>query len=71
MPITNFRTATLVLFVIVVVNLIGFGIVIPLLPFYGQHYGATPDQVALLLAVYSATQFVAAPIWGWASACGP
>jgi DHA1 family tetracycline resistance protein-like MFS transporter len=67
MPITNFRTATLVLFVIVVVNLIGFGIVIPLLPFYGQHYGATPDQVALLLAVYSATQFVTAPLWGWAS----
>ncbi len=67
MPITNFRTATFVLFVIVVVNLIGFGIVIPLLPFYGQHYGATPDQVALLLAIYSATQFVTSPIWGWAS----
>jgi DHA1 family tetracycline resistance protein-like MFS transporter len=67
MPITNFRTATFVLFVIVVVNLVGFGIVIPLLPFYGQHYGATPDQVALLLAIYSATQFVTAPIWGWAS----
>jgi DHA1 family tetracycline resistance protein-like MFS transporter len=67
MPITNFRTATFVLFVIVVVNLIGFGIVIPLLPFYGQHYGATPDQVALLLAIYSATQFITSPLWGWAS----
>jgi DHA1 family tetracycline resistance protein-like MFS transporter len=67
MPSSNFRTATLVLFIIVVVNLIGFGIVIPLLPFYGQHYGASPDQVTLLLAIYSATQFVASPIWGWAS----
>jgi DHA1 family tetracycline resistance protein-like MFS transporter len=67
MPISNFRTATFILFVIVVVNLIGFGIVIPLLPFYGQHYGASPDQVALLLAIYSATQFVTSPLWGWAS----
>lgn len=63
----NFRTATFVLFVIVVVNLIGFGIVIPLLPFYGQHYGATPNEVALLLAVYSGTQFITSPLWGWAS----
>ena len=67
MPLPNFRTATFVLFVIVTVNLIGFGIVIPLLPFYGQHYGATPDEVALLLAVYSGTQFVTATLWGWAS----
>lgn len=67
MPPINFRTATFVLFVIVTVNLIGFGIVIPLLPFYGLHYGASPDQVTLLLAIYSATQFVTAPIWGWAS----
>ncbi len=67
MPLPNFRTATFVLFVVVVVNLIGFGIVIPLLPFYGQHYGASPDEVALLLAVYSGTQFVTAPLWGWAS----
>ncbi|MCP5368007.1 MAG: MFS transporter [Hyphomicrobiales bacterium] len=54
----------LVLFLIVFVDLVGFGIVIPLLPFYGEHYHATPDQVGLLMAVYSLTQFVAAPFWG-------
>jgi DHA1 family tetracycline resistance protein-like MFS transporter len=67
MPIANARTATVVLFIVVFVNLVGFGIVIPLLPFYSEHYGASPDQVTLLLASYSAAQFVTAPIWGRAS----
>jgi MFS transporter, DHA1 family, tetracycline resistance protein len=67
MTIDNPKTATLVLFLVVFVNLVGFGIVIPLLPFYGEHYGASPDEVALLLASYSAAQFVTAPIWGRAS----
>ncbi len=56
--------ATAVLFLIVVVDLIGFGIIIPLLPFYAQHYQATPDVVTLVMATYSLTQFVAAPLWG-------
>ncbi len=53
-----------VLFLIVVVDLIGFGIIIPLLPFYAEHYQATPAQVGLLMAVYSAAQFISAPFWG-------
>ena len=54
----------LVLFLIVFVDLVGFGIIIPLLPFYGEFFQATPDQVGLLMAVYSLTQFIAAPFWG-------
>lgn len=54
----------LILFLIVVVDLIGFGIVIPLLPFYGEHYGASPEVVGLLMATYSFAQFIGAPIWG-------
>lgn len=53
-----------VLFAIVFINLVGFGIIIPLLPFYGEHFGATPDQVTLLMAVYSLAQLIAAPVWG-------
>jgi len=53
-----------VLFLIVVVDLIGFGIIIPLLPFYAEHYQASPAQVGLLMAVYSAAQFISAPFWG-------
>jgi len=52
------------MFFIVFVNLVGFGIVIPLLPFYAEHYDASPDQVTLVMAVYSLAQFATAPIWG-------
>lgn len=54
----------LIVFLIVFVDLIGFGIIIPLLPFYGEHFGATPAQVGLLMASYSFTQLLAAPVWG-------
>ncbi|MDG2034598.1 MAG: MFS transporter [Rhodospirillales bacterium] len=53
-----------ILFLIVFINLVGFGIIIPLLPFYGEHYGASPDQVTLLMAIYSLAQFITAPVWG-------
>lgn len=54
----------LVLFLIVFIDLVGFGIIIPLLPFYAEHHQATPDVVGLVMATYSLTQFVAAPYWG-------
>ena len=53
-----------ILFLIVFINLVGFGIIIPLLPFYGEHYGASPDQVTLLMAIYSLAQLITAPVWG-------
>jgi len=53
-----------VLFLIVTVDLIGFGIVIPLLPFFGEHFDASPAQIGLLMATYSAAQFLSAPFWG-------
>lgn len=48
----------------VFLDLVGFGLLIPLLPFYAEEYGATPLQVTLLLACYSLAQFVFAPAWG-------
>lgn len=53
-----------ILFLIVVVDLIGFGVIIPLLPFYAEYYHASPAQVGLLMAIYSAAQFLSAPFWG-------
>jgi len=47
-----------------VVDLIGFGLILPLLPFYAIHYGASPFMVALLAAVFSIAQFAAAPVLG-------
>lgn len=48
----------------VVLDLVGFGIVIPLLTFYAEEYGAGPVEVTLLMAVYSFAQFLMAPVWG-------
>lgn len=48
----------------VLVDLLGFGIIIPLLPLYAGRFGATPVQVGLLFASYSLAQFVFSPIWG-------
>ena len=54
----------LILFFVSVVDVLGFGIVIPLIPYMGDRFGASPAQITWTLAVYSACQFVAAPVWG-------
>ena len=53
-----------ILFLIVFTDLVGFGLIIPLLPFYGEHFKATPAEVGALMAIYSLAQFIAAPLWG-------
>lgn len=52
------------LFLAVLVDLVGFGIVLPLLPFYASDLGAGGLQVGLLVTVYSAVQLFMAPMWG-------
>jgi DHA1 family tetracycline resistance protein-like MFS transporter len=54
----------LIIFLTVFVNLVGFGIIIPLLPFYAETFGATPVVIGLLFAIYSLAQLVAAPALG-------
>lgn len=54
----------LVIFLTIFVNLIGFGIIIPLLPFYAETFGASPVVIGLLFAVYSVCQLVSAPVLG-------
>lgn len=53
-----------VLFLVVVVDLIGFGIVIPLLPFYGEYFAASPAEIGMLMATFSIGQLISAPILG-------
>lgn len=53
-----------IIFFTVFIDLVGFGVIIPLLPFYAEHFHATPDVVTLLMAIYSLTQFFFAPFWG-------
>ncbi len=53
-----------ILFSVIVIDLIGFGIVVPILPYYANSLDTSPTVLGLLLAVYPALQFVFSPIWG-------
>ena len=45
-------------------RLMGFGIVLPLFPFYAERLGASPEIITLTMSVFSLGQFFAAPFWG-------
>ena len=46
------------------IDLLGFGIVLPLLPFYAKEFAATPLTIGLLYSVYSFMQLIFSPFWG-------
>lgn len=52
------------IFIVAFINLVGFGIIIPLLPYYAETFGANEMDVGFLIASYAAAQFIGAPIWG-------
>jgi multidrug resistance protein len=58
------RTSLLVLFLTIFIDLLGFGIVIPLLPYFAKQYGATGIWVGIIVGVYSLMQFLFAPLLG-------
>ncbi len=58
----NSRLITI--FAIVFVDLLGFGLILPLLPFYAESYGASAVIVGLLVASYAAAQLVGSPLLG-------
>jgi len=58
------RSPLFVILLTAFINLVGFGIIIPLIPFYAQDFGASKFEVGLLFASYSLMQFIFAPIWG-------
>ncbi len=58
------RSALLVLLSIVVVDLIGFGVVMPILPFYAREYGADGFDLGVILTGYAGMQFLFARAWG-------
>lgn len=51
-------------FVTVALDLLGFGLIIPIQPFYAESFGATPTVVTWLGASYSLMQFLFVPFWG-------
>jgi MFS transporter, DHA1 family, multidrug resistance protein len=60
----NTKKALPVLFLVMFLVMVGFGIIIPVMPFYAEEMGATPTQLGLLMAVYSLMQLLFAPMWG-------
>ncbi|WP_423802311.1 MFS transporter [Neobacillus sp. SAB-20_R2A] len=58
------KTALPILFVVMFLVMVGFGIIIPVLPFYAEEMGANPTELGLLMAVYSLMQLIFAPMWG-------
>ena len=58
------RAGLMIVFVTVFIDLLGFGIVLPLLPRYGKAFHADNMTLGLLMASFSAMQFLFAPIWG-------
>lgn len=53
-----------VIFLTVFIYLLGFGMIIPVLPLLSTHYGASALQAGLLMSVYSLMQFIFSPMWG-------
>src|SRR5919202_4679757 len=52
------------IFLIVFIGLLGFGIIIPVLPLYAESFKASPATIGILLASYSLMQMVATPYLG-------
>lgn len=60
-----------IIFVTVFIDLLGFGIIIPLLPFYAESFGASAFTIGLLGTSFSLMQFLFSPIWGrWSDKIG-
>ena len=61
------HSVLVVVFATILIDFIGFSVLIPILPLFAKRLGATPVQVALLLALYALAQLLFSPIWGWVS----
>lgn len=60
----NFKSPLAIIFFTVFIDLVGFGIVIPVLPLYTEHLGATAIQIGLITGIYSLMTFVFSPVMG-------
>ena len=60
----NRRLQYATIFLTCFIDILGFGIVIPVLPLYAEHFGATPLEIGWLVGIFSLAQFFFAPLWG-------
>ncbi|MBI1199218.1 MAG: MFS transporter [Phenylobacterium sp.] len=64
MTLAEERRALIVLLTVIYLMIAGFGLVIPLLPFFAQAFDAPAWQVTLLFSAFSVGQFLGEPFWG-------
>lgn len=70
-PSSQSRSLLTIIFLTVFIDLLGFGIVLPLLPYYARQFHASGITAGALIGIYSAMQFVTAPLWGrWSDRIG-
>ena len=58
------KRALVTIFLVVFIDLVGFGIIIPILPYYAKTFGANATILGLLMMCYSGMQFLFASFWG-------
>lgn len=58
------KSPLVIIFVTVFIDLVGFGMILPVMPFYAESYGASAFEIGLLATSYSLMQFIFAPVWG-------
>ena len=58
------RSITFVVFMTMFLDLVGFGIIIPIQPFFAENFGASPTLITLLGGSFSLMQFLFVPVWG-------
>ncbi len=64
MTSTSNKSRLAIIFFTVFLYLVGFGVVIPIIPILSRNFGATALETGLLLSVYSLMQFLFSPFWG-------
>ncbi|MBL7545724.1 MAG: MFS transporter [Bdellovibrionaceae bacterium] len=64
MSSSNRKTQLVLIFLTVFIYLLGFGIIIPILPILSRDFGATATETGLLMSIYSLMQFLFSPFWG-------
>jgi DHA1 family tetracycline resistance protein-like MFS transporter len=58
------KPSVLIIFLTVFIDLVGFGIVVPMVPTFSRHFGAQGFVIGAIIASFSAMQFLFAPVWG-------
>jgi MFS transporter, DHA1 family, tetracycline resistance protein len=61
---SDFAPLMRVLFLVAVIDILGFGILIPLVPYMADRFGVAPARLTPILGIYSLCQLIAAPLWG-------